>query len=385
MNKKLIRITTAPMALKYLLKGQMSFMSKNGFDVIMISADGQELNDVIESEKCKHFIVPFTRKITIIKDLYATFKLYRILIREKPDIVHTHTPKAGVVGMLASYFTRVPARLHTVAGLPLVETTGFKRFILNFVERLTYRCSTMVYPNSFGLKDIIMKNRFTSEDKLRVIGNGSSNGIDTSYFSPDLFSIEEKRSLKSKLGIGKNDFVFIFVGRIVSDKGINELVKAFNKICLVEENIKLLLVGPYEDELDPLQRNTKLLINDNYKIISVGYQNDVRPYFSISNCLVFPSYREGFPNVVMQAGAMKLPSIVSDINGCNEIIENNVNGLVIKVKSVRAIYDAMVNLMSDKLLFNKLRLNCRDKIRIKYERKSYLNLLLNEYENLIKE
>lgn len=155
-------------------------------------------------------------------------------------------------------------------------------------------------------------------------------------------------------------------------------------ICLVKENIKLLLVGPYEDELDPLQKKTKLLIHNNENIISVGYQNDVRPYFSISNCLVFPSYREGFPNVVMQAGAMRLPSIVSDINGCNEIIENNINGLVIKVKSIDAIYDAMINLTSDKLLFNKLRLNSRDKIRIKYERISYWNLLLNEYENLIK-
>ena len=225
MNKKLIRITTVPMALKHLLKGQMSFMSKNGFDVIMISADGQELNDVIESEKCKHFIVPFTRKITIIKDLYATYKLYRILIREKPDIVHTHTPKAGLVGMLASYFARVPARLHTVAGLPLVETTGFKRFILNFVERLTYRCSTMVYPNSFGLKEIILKNRFTTKNKLRIIGNGSSNGIDTSYFDSELFSSLENNTLKSKLGVEINDFVFIFVGRVVSDKGINVLFK----------------------------------------------------------------------------------------------------------------------------------------------------------------
>lgn len=384
MNKKLIRITTAPMALKYLLKGQMSFMSKNGFDVIMISADGQELNDVIESEKCKHFIVPFTRKITIIKDLYATYKLYRILIREKPDIVHTHTPKAGIVGMLASYFARVPARLHTVAGLPLVETTGFKRFILNFVERLTYRCSTMVYPNSFGLKEIILKNRFTTKNKLRIIGNGSSNGIDTSYFDSELFSSLENNTLKSELGVEINDFVFIFVGRVVSDKGINELVEAFDRFCLLEQDIKLLIVGPLEDELDPLNEQTKLLINNNVKIISVGYQHDVRPYFAISDSLVFPSYREGFPNVVMQAGAMGLPSIVSDINGCNEIIVNNINGLIIKVKSVQTIYDAMIKITSDKYLFNKLRLNSRDSIKIKYEREAFWGMLLNEYEDLIK-
>lgn len=384
MSKKLIRITTVPLSLKHLIKGQMRFMSENGFDVTIISADGEEIQDVINNEECKHITIPLTRKITPIQDLKATYSLYKLFKKEKPQIVHTHTPKAGIVGMLASYFAKVPNRLHTVAGLPLLEAIGVKRKILNIVEIITYSCATKVYPNSYGLKEIIKENQFAKEDKLKVIANGSSNGIDTSYFDPELFSIKDNEHLKTKLRIKKTDFVFIFVGRIVSDKGINELVEAFHKICLVKENIKLLLVGPYEDELDPLQKKTKLLINNNENIISVGYQNDVRPYFSISNCLVFPSYREGFPNVVMQAGAMRLPSIVSDINGCNEIIENNINGLVIKVKSVDAIYDAMINLTSDKLLFNKFRLNTRDKIRIKYERLSYWNLLLNEYENLIK-
>ena len=384
MNKKLFRAATVPMYLKYLLKGQMAFMSKNGFNVTMISSDGQELNDVIENEKCAHIIIPLTRKITILKDLKATYNLYKLIRKEKPDIVHTHTPKAGIIGMLASYFAKVPIRLHTVAGLPLMEAIGFKRIILNFVEKVTYKCSTKVFPNSYGLKKIIVKHRFTSENKIKVIGNGSSNGIDTSYFDPELFSIKDNEYLKTNLGINKTDFVFIFVGRIVSDKGINELVEAFHKICLVKENIKLLLVGPYEDELDPLQKKTKLLINNNENIISVGYQNDVRPYFSISNCLVFPSYREGFPNVVMQAGAMRLPSIVSDINGCNEIIENNINGFIIKLKSVNAIYDAMIKITSDKPLFNKLRLSSRYSIKMKYEREVYWGLLLNEYENLIK-
>jgi len=379
---KLIRITTLPISLKYLIKGQMRFMSKNGFDITMISSDGKELKEVIDAEKCNHFIIPLTRKITPLKDLNAVYKLFILLRQLKPDIVHTHTPKAGIIGMLASYFAKVPNRLHTVAGLPLLETTGVKRKILNFVEKITYSCATKVYPNSNGLKQIILQNRFVKEDKLKVIANGSSNGIDTSYFDPKLFSIKDKEDLKTKLEINKTDFVFIFIGRIVSDKGINELVEAFDKLCLYEENIKLLLVGSFEDDLDPLQKKTKLLINNNDKIISVGYQSDVRPYFPISDCLVLPSYREGFPNVVMQSGAMGLPSIVSNINGCNEIIENNINGLVIKVKSINAIYDAMKKIISDKTLFNKLRLNSRKIIKMKYEREVYWNLLLREYKNL---
>jgi glycosyltransferase involved in cell wall biosynthesis len=372
------------MSLKYLLKGQMSFLSKNGFDVLMISSDGEELKDVIENEKCDHIILPLTRKITIFKDLKAAYYLYKIIIKEKPDIVHSHTPKAGIIGMLSSYFARVPIRLHTVAGLPLMEATGVKRIVLKLVEKLTYKFSTVVYTNSHGLKKIILCNKFISKNKLKLIGNGSSNGIDTSYFDPKLFSINENLVLRNNLGIHKTDFVFIFVGRVVSDKGINELIEAFDKICLVKKDIKLLLVGPFEDELDPLNKKTKLLIKQNNNIVFAGYKDDVRPYFSISNCLVFPSYREGFPNVVMQAGAMGLPSIVSDINGCNEIIENNINGLIIKKKCVDGIYDAIIKIYSDKSFYNMLKSNSRDSIKIKYEREDFLNLLLSEYKNMIK-
>ena len=382
-KSKLIRITTVPISLEKLLENQIRFMNQF-YDVTAISSEKERLDKFGKNQGVKTFYLGLTRKITPIKDLKAAIKLYLFLKKEKPFIVHTHTPKAGIIGMLSSYFARVPIRLHTVAGLPLMEAIGFKRIILNFVEKLTYKCSTKVYPNSYGLKRIILEHRFTSENKLKVIGNGTSNGIDTSYFDPELYSIKDNEVLKTNLGIKKTDFVFIFVGRIVSDKGINELVEAFDKICLVEENIKLLLVGPFEDELDALQKKTKLLINNSDKILSVGYQNDVRPYFSISDCLVFPSYREGFPNVVMQAGAMRLPSIVSDINGCNEIIENNINGILIEVKSVSAIYEAMLKMCINKPLFKYIKENARNIIIQRYERKSFWNLLLSEYNLFLK-
>tara|TARA_B100000963_G_scaffold121937_1_gene106345 strand:+ start:27996 stop:29159 length:1164 start_codon:yes stop_codon:yes gene_type:complete len=378
-KKKLFRITTVPMSLKYLLDGQMSFMSKNGFDVVMISSDGIELKDVIKNESCRHIIVPLTRKITIFKDLFALFTLLRFLKKEKPDIVHTHTPKAGIIGMFASYLANIPIRLHTVAGLPLLEATGFKKFILNLVEILTYYFATKIYPNSYGLKKIILENKFTSENKIKVIGNGSSNGIDTSYFNPKKFTFEEKNTLKNYLGIENSDFVYTFLGRIVSDKGINELVKSFEKLSKEKKGIKLLIVGPFEDNLDPIKNETKYIIENNKKIILTGYKNDVRPYFAVSNLLVFPSYREGFPNAVMQAGSMALPCIVSDINGCNEIITNNINGLIVPSKDDKALYDAMKKILGDEILYKKLKNNSRSMIEKLYERKSFWKLLLDEY------
>jgi glycosyltransferase involved in cell wall biosynthesis len=272
--------------------------------------------------------------------------------------------------------------LHTVAGLPLLETTGKKRKLLNFVEKITYACATKVYPNSNGLRKIIIKEQFCEQEKLKVIGNGSSNGINTSYFDPKLFSVNDKQTLKTNLGITPEDFVFIFVGRLVGDKGINELIQAFHEIVAETNRVKLLLIGPFESDLDPLAAETLHEITANESIISVGFQKDVRPYLAISDCLTFPSYREGFPNVVMQAGAMGLPSIVTNINGCNEIIIDGENGIIIPVKNSNAICEAMKKMVADNHFKEKTRQNARGMIVSRYEQQVVWESILAEYKRL---
>jgi glycosyltransferase involved in cell wall biosynthesis len=376
----LIRITTVPLSLEKLLSGQLHFMS-SFYNVIAVSSDKERLERYGESEKVAVFPLEMTRQITPIQDVLAVFKLYFFLKKTKPFIVHTHTPKAGIVGMLASKLARVPHRLHTVAGMPLLEQAGFKRIVLNFVEKLTYSCATKVYPNSFKLKDIIIENKYCPSTKLKVLANGSSNGIDTSYFDATHFSEDQKGSLKQGLGIKSSDFVFIFVGRIVSDKGINELISAFSEIQESKTDIKLLLVGPYEPELDPLKEETLIQINANKSIFSVGYQDEVRPYFAISDCLVFPSYREGFPNVVMQAGAMGLPSIVSDINGCNEIIEDRKNGYIIPVRDKEAVKETLIRILENQEEYSKMQHNAREMIVSRFDQKVMWESILQEYRN----
>ena len=178
--------------------------------------------------------------------------------------------------------------------------------------------------------------------------------------------------------------MFIFIGRIVSDKGINELISAFDNLLQKHTNIKLLLVGPLESDLDPLQEQTLKIIETNQHIISLGFQKDVRPFLAISDILTFPSYREGFPNVVLQASAMGLPSIVTNINGCNEIITDNLNGIIIPKKNTDALAEAMSILIKNSILFNKLRVNARKLIQEKYERKVFWEALLQEYKSLDK-
>ncbi|MGN7706302.1 glycosyltransferase family 4 protein [Chryseobacterium sp. 22543] len=357
------------------------------FDVIGVSSPGKELDEVKKDEEIDVIAIDMSRKITPIKDIKSLWSTYRFLRKEKPQIVHTHTPKAGIVGMLAARMAGVPHRLHTVAGLPLMEVTGMKRQVLDLVEKLTYASATQVYPNSKGLSDYIIEHKYADKYKLKVIGNGSSNGIDTSFFSPEHVSEDQKTFLKNELKIENTDFVFVFVGRLVGDKGINELIKAFSALNKQEnqQRSKLLLVGPLEQELDPLYPDTLNEIENNPDIVSVGFQKDVRPYFAISDVLVFPSYREGFPNVVMQAGAMELPSIVSDINGCNEIIVENENGVIVPVKDSESLSEEMEKMISDKDYYQTLKKNARPMIEDRFEQSVIWNAILSEYKKLIKE
>ena len=381
MMPKLFRVTTVPESLNILLRGQHKFMSTNGFEVIGISSTGNALYEVSQEEEIRVIEINMSRKITPIKDFLSVYNLYKLIKKEKPIIVHSHTPKAGVVAMMAAKIANVPIRLHTVAGLPLMEAKGIKRKLLNFVEKVTYACATKVYPNSKGLYDFIVEEELISSIKMKIIANGSSNGIDTSYFDSERISEKQREEFLTRLIIQKKDFVFIFVGRLVGDKGINELIDAFARIK--DSNVKLLLVGGLESDLDPLKSETIHEIDKNKNIISVGFQKDVRPYFAISHCLVFPSYREGFPNVVLQAGAMGLPSIVSNINGCNEIIQEGINGSIIPSKDRESLYTVMHKIISDEAWRKQLAGNARDIIVSHYEQKLVWDALLIEYKHLL--
>lgn len=382
MKKKLIRVTTVPYSLGSLLKGQLKFMSQF-YDVLAISSDGNGfLNEFHETEGIRVIPVEMTRKITPLTDLRATWKMYRIFKNEKPFIVHTHTPKAGTVGMVAAYFAGVPHRLHTIAGMPLIESTGAKRMLLNMVEKITYRLATKVYPNSFHMVDIVLENKFTSRKKLKVLGEGSSNGVDHTYFDPNLYSEHDNHLLRSSLGINDSDFVYLFIGRLVKDKGINELVAAFKTMAKEYDDTKLILVGTYEQNLNPITEETEKTIDENPNIITVGGKRDVRPYYAISDLLTFPSYREGFPNVVLETGSMGLPAIVTDINGCNEIIIDGKNGRIIAPKDVTALRKVMVELYEDRSKLEKMASHCREMITSRFDRQYMWSELLKEYKSL---
>jgi glycosyltransferase involved in cell wall biosynthesis len=279
--------------------------------------------------------------------------------------------------MIAAFIVGVPVRIHTFTGLIFPTEKGIKKLLLKNIDRLTCFFATNIYPEGNGVKTDLIFNHITTKP-LIVLANGNVNGVDINYFDPKLFSKHVINNLKQDLNININDFIFLFVGRLVTDKGINELVEAFIKFNY-NKNSKLILVGDFEHDEDALYTRTLEVIKSNIDIIFVGYKKDVRPYFAISDCFVFPSYREGFPNVVLQAGAMGLPCIVTDINGSNEIITDGENGLVIPPNNTEEIINKMKYLCDNKNIFNKMKYNARNMIINNYQQEQVWNSILNEY------
>jgi glycosyltransferase involved in cell wall biosynthesis len=371
------------MALRYLLPGQMQFMQQNGFDVLMISADGAELKDVIKNEQCRHIIVPMTRKITPLQDFKCLIQLIKIFKKEKPDIVHTHTPKAGLLGMLAAKISGVKIRVHTVAGMPLMVEKGFKLQLLKFIEKLTYRAANYVWPNSKSLYNYIVENKFTSLAKLNIIGKGSSNGINTQRFCKAAINENSLQEIKNSLNYSLQHTYLLCIGRVVADKGIVELVNVFLSLQKKHTALKLILVGDYEEELDPLPEIIMKQIKTNANITHIKWTQQVEYFMHIANYFVFPSHREGFPNVLLQAGAMELPIICSRIPGNIDIVEDKKTGLIFETANEQQIEKQVEYAINNNAEMCDMAETLMQIIKKDYQRENTWQNILSSYKSLL--
>ncbi len=380
MKKKIIRISTVPMALRYLIPGQMRFIKNKGFDVLMISATSNELADIIKNEQCRHMVVNMTRKITLFQDLKCLLKLIRIFKIEKPDIVHSLTPKAGLLAMLAAKICRIKVRIHDVVGMPLMVETGIKYSILKAVEKITYACATHVQPNSNSLLKFVTEKKLSSAKKLKIIGNGSCNGIDLGRYSKNALNKESLDIVKSKIQYNSNNIYLLFVGRLVSDKGIVELITVFKKLHQKIPNLCLILVGDYEQTLDPLPQDIIDTINNFQPITHITWSNQVEYYMAVSSLFVFPSHREGYPTVLLEAGALELPIICSRVTGNIDVVKDGETGIIFSCNNQEEIENSIVFALKNEEKVKKMAANLLLDIKKYFAQPILWEELLAEYK-----
>jgi glycosyltransferase involved in cell wall biosynthesis len=340
---KLVRITTVPISLRILLKGQLDFMNQKGMDVIAISASENHPSPISVDTSIPHLKFPLTRSITLFTDLYCLIKLTIFLIKHKPAIVHTHTPKAGLIGMLAAYIARVPIKLHTIAGLPLMTASGFKKRLLIFIEKLTYAAADEVLANSSSMKTFMLESKLIGAAKLNMIGKGSSNGFDEFQFNRDNINVAHVEKIKKEINWSRDTFYIVYVSRITIDKGIVELIDAFKIISQKYDKVKLIILGELEEKLYPLPGDTKNQISNHQKITNLGFRPDIQNYLYFANVMLHPSHREGFTNVVLQSAAMGCPIICSSIPGNIDVVTSNDYGYLVDVQNAQSIVDQFEN------------------------------------------
>ena len=376
MKPKIIRACTVPMSVIF-VTGMLPELQKR-YEVVLLSSPGQELGEAEEQYGVRGIRVPMERHISLGHDFVSLCRLVYVLLREKPVMVHSMTPKAGLLCMIAGWITRVPVRVHTFTGLVFPTTTGLKRKILMLTDSLTCACATYVIPEGEGVKNDLQRNRITKKP-MKVLGYGNVRGIDMVRFDrrPEVMELAGK--------IRKDDvFTFIFVGRIVRDKGINELCQAMEMLSGIAP-VRLLLIGSYEDDLDPISQHSKEIIDNNPSVEYIGskYGDEMLAYYAAADCFVFPSYREGFPNTVIEAGAMGLPSIVTDINGSREIIVQGENGVIVPPKDADALYKAMLDIIRNKPARERMAADARKMIASRFEQGFVRKCLLDFYDEIL--
>ena len=370
---KIIRSVTVPQSLGF-CREVMIKMRTMGYDMVAVTSPGPELDELRDKDGFHCVAVPMERHISIVNDLKSLIRMIRVFRKEKPQVVHSMTPKAGMICMVAAWLTRVPVRIQTISGLVWPTATGLKRKILMMTDWLTCACATHVIPEGQGVLNDL-KNGGITKKPMKVLGYGNVRGVDMERFSPARFKATKNPDV----------FTFVFVGRIVGDKGINELVEAFVKLHDKHKNTRLVLVGKYEHELDPVSDKTRKLIDTNEGIVACGpkYGDDLLQMYVNADCFVMPSYREGFPNTVLEAGAMGLPSIVTDINGSREIIENEKNGLIVPSKNANALYDAMERMLTDDKAREIMKSNARQIIESRFEKNFVQKCQIEFYKRIL--
>ena len=360
------------------LRGRLSALRQAGFAVTVVSAPGESLDWIAREEGVTAQPLAMRRGISPFSDFFAFFAVLRVLHRLRPAITDFSTPKAGLLGNVAAWTLQVPHRVYTLRGLKMEGTTGGKRTLLLASERVASWCAHSVLCNSTSLRSMARLLRIAPEAKLHLLGDGSSNGVDLERFAPG------PSRVRSDLGIPASDVVLGFVGRLTCDKGIPELLEAFEMILRKRPDCQLLLVGWFDKADDQLPGPWQSYIHEHPRIHHTGFVADTVPYYRAMDIFILPTHREGFPNAVLEASACGLPVISTESTGARDAVISEVTGLRIPPGIPEAIAEAALSLVNNSAMRRRMGDAGRDWVRERYSKDRVLALAVQYYLELLK-
>lgn len=378
-NVRIARISTVAFFVETQLHAQISNIVQSGAQVTVVASEATLDREILGS----HYVsIEIPRKIELYRDFSALLKLWRFFRRSDFDIVHSTTPKAGLLCCLAAKFAGVPIRLHTFTGQPWVGLTGVKRFLSKGSDKLIARLNTHCYADSSSQKDFIVKSGITSPERISVLGSGSLAGINLERFNPLRFSGSDKDALKAKLGIASSASVLLFVGRLSREKGLVELLAAFQKTIADNANTFLILLGPPEADMEYFLEGVTAAVKE--KIIMPGFSSEPERFMAIADILLLPSYREGFGTVIIEAAAMGVPAIGTNIYGLSDAIIAGTTGLLVPVKCIDELAAAIKTLMQDSGMRLEMSRNARERVEKEFSSLRVSGLVIDEYVDFLR-
>jgi glycosyltransferase involved in cell wall biosynthesis len=346
---------------------------------MLVSSPGELLEETAQREGVSCMTVPMRRGMAPFHDLVSLFRLIVLLRRLRPDLTEFSTPKAGLLGSLAACVCRVPVRIYLLRGLKLETSSGWRRWILLLGERVAAACSHVVLCNSESLRAEALALPLARDKKLLVLGAGSSNGVNVERFRPG------ESDVRQRLNIGEDELVVGFVGRLTRDKGVPELLEAFDRIAAAHHQVRLLLVGWFDQAEDALAPELRTRIEQNSRIVCTGYVADTAPYYRAMDVMVLPSWREGFPGVVLEAGASQVPVVTTLSTGARDAVVAEVTGLLIPPGYPKAICEAVLKLLGNPELRRRMGLAARVWVTEHYAKTRVLGLTADLYSRLVAE
>ena len=376
-------MTTSPKALRSFFQAQVRFLVSEGFDVHTISSPGTELDEFRCNVSVPTHEIAMQRRISPFADLLALLRLFRKLRRLRPAIVHTHTPKAGLLGMLAAWMARVPIRVYTINGLRFTTCLGLRRAVLTAADKLGCRLATSVLCVSDSLRQQAVALGVCPAFKVRTLGHGASHGVDTHTFDPDRRNSVDRGRIRSVYGLPHDAVVLSYIGRIVRDKGIAELSAAWRVLREEFPDLRLFLCGTAEPE-DPLSPEVVRTLRDDSRVCFTDETlGDMPAVYAASDVCVLPSYREGLPNVALESQAMRVPIVATRISGTIDAVKDGVTGFLVEPRDAAALVTALRLLIRDGQIRSRMGAAGREFVSERFLEQRLSELLAREYRRLL--